>query len=317
MTTTSAIAVETKRRTCLLVAPPLVDLGIIRRLLRNRGVEPLVFSDVPPVGVTVLDQLSKALAQADVVIFVLAAPKADANVSFEIGLALGQGKKLMVLAPDDVVDVPADMRELLVVKAHLDDDEAIGFSLDQLLAAPPSPVASATPVKSGIGGRPLGDTADALIRRAESLKMRVTRQPADADAQQELKQIMTAALQASHIAPVVASREPDKQADLAAWVDELDSLGLNPLLIELKPRLDTAEAVEAAVEQAHTYLQGFRAQAVLIVYAAGLRVDEVAPFSSHQVVLFGLVDLLHRMRARSFGGVLRAAIYNGAAPNES
>ena len=310
--TNSAVAVETKRRTCLLVAPPATDLSILRRLLRDRGVDPLVLSDVPPVGVTVLDQLSKALAQADLVIFILTAPDANANVYFEIGLALGQGKKLMVIAPDDVVDVPAEIRELLVVKAQLDNDEAIEYPLDQFLAAPRSTAMSATTSTARIGGRPLGDMADALIRRAESLKSRVAHQPADVDAHREFEQIVSLALQASHVAPVVQSPRQGKRVDLAAWVDELDSLGLNPLLIELKLRLDTAEVINAAVEQAHTHLRNFRAQAILIVYVVGPRADgEIPALPSHSVIFLDLVDLLNRMRTKSFGAVLRAAIYDG------
>jgi len=130
--TTHAVAVEVKRRTCLVVAPPAADLSIVRRLLRDREVEPLMLADVPPIGVTVLDQLTRALARSEVVIFVLSTPNADANVYFEIGLARGQGKRLMILAPEGTTHVPGGVRELLVVKAQLDDDEAIGFSLDRL-----------------------------------------------------------------------------------------------------------------------------------------------------------------------------------------
>ncbi len=315
MTTQGAVAVGTKRRTCLLVAPPLADLSVVRRLLQERGVEPIVFSDVPPLGVTVLDQLNKALAQSDLVIFVLTTSGANTNMYFEIGLALGQGKKLMVIAPGDVADMPADIRELLVVKAQLDNDEAIGFPLDQFLAAPLSNGAMAAASTGGIRGQPLGDTADALIRRSEALKSRVAHH--DADAYQELKQIVIEALEVSHVAPVVASQGQDRQADLAVWVDELDSLGLNPLLIELKLRLDTRGAIDAAVEQAETYLRGFRAQAILILFVTGPRTDrEMLAPSSRSVFLLDLVDLLDRMRTKSFGTVLRAAIYDGMAANK-
>ncbi len=110
MDTNGAVAVETRRRTCLIVAPPGADVRVIRRLLRDKGVDPLALSDVPPTGVTILDQWGKALSRADVVLFVLTPSQANAGVYFEIGLALGQGKQLMVVAPDNVGDVPADSR---------------------------------------------------------------------------------------------------------------------------------------------------------------------------------------------------------------
>lgn len=276
-----------------------------------------MLSDVPPVGVTVLDQLSKALAQADLVIFVLTTPAANANVYFEIGLALGQGKKLMVIAPEDVADVPADIRELLVVKAQPDNDEAIEYPLDQFLAAPRSHAEAGAASTARIGGRPLGDMADALIRRAESLKSRVAHQPTEADAYLELEQIVSSALQESHVAPIVPSLRQGKRIDFAAWVDELDSLGLNPLLIELKLRLDTAGTINAAVEQAHTYLGSFRARAILIVYLVGPRAEaERLALSPYSILLLDLVDLLNRMRTNSFGAVLRAAIYSGTDTNK-
>jgi hypothetical protein len=316
MTTQGAVAVGTKRRTCLLVAPPIADLSVVRRLLQERGVESIALSDVPPLGVTVLDQLNKALAQSDFVIFVLSPSDTNTSIYFEIGLALGQGKKLMVIAPGDAAAMPADLRELLIVKAQLDNDEAIGFPLDQFLAAPPSNGATAAPTAE-IKGQPLGDTADALIQRAEALKNRVAHQSTNVDAHQELEQIVIEALEASHVAPVVASQGQDRQADLAVWVDELDSLGLNPLLIELKGRLDTWEAIDAAVDQAEAYLRSFRAQAILILFVAGPRTDREMPAPSFPNVLpFDLIDLLNRMRTKSFGTVLRAAIYDGMAANK-
>ena len=62
--TTHAVAVEMKRRTCLVVAPPAADLSTVRRLLRDREVESLILAEVPPIGVAVLDQLSGALVHA-------------------------------------------------------------------------------------------------------------------------------------------------------------------------------------------------------------------------------------------------------------
>lgn len=317
MTTQNAIAVETKRRTCLLVASPMEDLSVVRRLLQERGVEPIVLTEAPPLGVTVLDQLNKVLAQSDSVIFVLTTSGANANTYFEMGLAMGQGKKLMVIAPDGVAGLPADIRELLVVKAKLDNNEAIAFPLEQFLAAPQTNPATVTASMAGTGGQPLGEMADILLRRAELLRNRIAHQPADAGAQREFEQIMIAALQASHVAPVVASQEQDKRADLAVWVDELDSLGLNPLLIELKLRLDTPGAIDAAVEQADTYLRSFRAQAILVVFAKGPRAHrETLALSPRSVLLLDLVDLLSRMRTKSFGTILRAAIYDGMAVNK-
>ena len=311
--TTHAVAVEVKRRTCLLVAPSAADLSTVRRLLRDREVEPLILAEVPPLGVTVLDQLSRALARAEVVIFVLSTPNADANMYFEIGLARGQGKRLMILAPEGTTHVPGDIRELLVVKAQLDDDEAIGFSLDQLLAAPGSVAATAAIVADENAGRSLGDLADALIRRAESLRERILTHPAEAATEREIEQSVAAALQASRVTPVVSSEGRDEGADLAAWVDELDSIGLNPLLIELKLRLDRTGTTDAAVEQARTFLRGNRAGAVLIVSLVGPRADELAPSSANNVVLLDLLDLLHRMKTRSFGAVMRAELHDGAA----
>ncbi len=313
MDTNGAVAVETRRRTCLIVAPPGADVSVIRRLLWDKGVDPLTPSDVPPTGVTILDQWGKALSQADVVLFVLTPSQANAGVYFEMGLVLGQGKQLMVVAPDNVGDVPADLRELLIVRAALDDDEAIGFSLDQFLAAPRSNGRKAA--ASSIGGRPLGDMADALIERAAALKSRVAHQAADAMAHQEFEQIVMAALEASHVAPVVASREREGHADFAAWVNELDSLGLNPLLIDLKLRLEGMEEIDLAVAQAHLYLQRFSARAILIVSLVGSRADQVMPSLSNGVFLLDLGDLLNRMRTRSFGSVLRTAFYDGATAN--
>lgn len=319
--TTHAVAVEVKRRTCLVVAPPAADLSIVRRLLRDREVEPLMLAEVPPIGVTVLDQLTRALARSEVVIFVLSTPNADANVYFEIGLARGQGKRLMILAPEGTTHIPGDIRELLVVKAQLDDDEAIGFSLDQLLAAPSSVPTTTATVANEIAGRSLGDLADALIQRAESLRDRLLEQHANADAYPEFKQrvtyweieqIVMEALQASHVTPVVASQGRDP-GDLAAWVDELDSIGLNPLLIELKLRLDRTGTTDKAVEQASAFLRGNRAGAVLIVSLVGPRADETAPSSANNIIHLDLLDLLHRMRTRSFGAVMRAELHDGAA----
>jgi len=311
MTTSTAVAIEMKRRVCLMVAPHAADLSTVRRLLQDRGIEPRALSTMPPVGATVLDQVRTALAQADVVVFVLTTPHISPNMYVEMGLALGLNKRLLIFAPAGITDTPSDLRGLLVVTAPLDDEEAIGFSLDQLLAAPPRSVVALKAPASVASGRPLAHAADVLIERAERLKESVGRRSTEGNVHEEFEQIVTAALEESNVAPIVASRTQG-QPDLAVWVDELDSLGLNPLIIELKLRLDAPAAIAETTTQARGYIRDFRAQAILIVYVIGPRSDDVPMPLPGAVVSISLIALLKEMRTQSFGIVLRDALNKGA-----
>jgi len=316
----SAIAIEAMRRTCLVVAANGADVSSMRKLLQERDVDLRLLSSLPPIGATLLDQLQFALEEADIVVFVLTGPTISPNMYFEMGLAVGLHKRLMIVAPVGVAETASDLHNLLIVRAQLDDDAALGFSLDQLLAAPQPPQEPAKALTALAGGQPLEDRAEALVKRAELLRRGIEHSSSDVNAYREFEQIVTMALQSSNVAPIVVGpivgRDQGRagRPDLAVWVDELDSLGVNPLIIELKPRLHSSDSLMAATAQMHAYMHDFRTQAGLVIYVVGPRSDDGAlALLSRNILGVSLSSLLDEMRTRSFGDILWGAFSESAA----
>jgi len=156
----------TRWQTCFISAPVGVNLGTLKALLRERGIEPLVLSELPPVGTSILDQVANVSARADFVVAVLRAGDTNANVYYEIGYAQALGKRVLVLAPPGLA-LDSDIVSMPFVQADADNRRVIDFALDQVLAAP-------QPGKSRLNGtvdtgRPIGSLSHELIGELDSL----------------------------------------------------------------------------------------------------------------------------------------------------
>ncbi|HEX9352652.1 MAG TPA: hypothetical protein VF933_02380 [Streptosporangiaceae bacterium] len=271
-------------------APSDLDLRPLLDGLKRRGAEPYLLSDVAPLGAEIVHSLRLAIQRADRVLVVLGdAPAPDPM--FEAGFALGLGKSLLVIAAPGAT-VPADLAGQVITRARPDDLDAINFALDQVEQRTPWD-ARRTPRPDG---RPLG------AAEVDRLLARLT---ASGHTEASSVAVLVEAIEASGSVAVV-NTERDPGFDLGVWSDDLEAIGGNPLLVEVKRSL-----VPGAVDQVlHSLADHPSARLGLVVYLEPPAGDQ--PLSRAEldqarfpVLVISLQQLLRRMASASFAEVVR------------
>lgn len=106
------------------LAMPLKDessrdlAAVIGSVLREQGVEPLSPTDLAPTS-ALSEQIYGAIKRANVVVADLTG--ANPNVLFEVGVALGLNKPVLLISQSPSSDVPADLQAHQVALYRPDD----------------------------------------------------------------------------------------------------------------------------------------------------------------------------------------------------
>jgi hypothetical protein len=270
-------------------APSDLDLRPLLEGLKRRGTEPYVLSDVAPLGADIQQSLRVAIERADRVLVVLSDAPAP-NPMFEAGFAIASGKALLVIAAPGAT-VPTDLAGQFIARARPDDLDAINFALDQLEQRAPQ----GTRPTSRPTGRPLAP--DVVARLLDRLNAASTEQASAA--------ILREAIEESG-GVAAASTERDAGFDLGVWSDDLEAIGGNPLLVEVKRAL-----VPGAVDQVLHWLGTHpTARLGLLVYLeppAGDRPPSQTELDAARfpILIISLQQLLQRMASASFAEVVR------------
>src|SRR6266496_5262056 len=168
--------IETKNmspqaRKCYISAPLHTDLKALETLLRERQIEPILSADLSSEAITLLGGIVNVIATADLFIALLDEEQKNANVYLELGIALGIGCRILLIAPPDK-PLMVDIAELPAVRTDLTNHEAIGLMLDQVLLSPPRKLTAQPPIPVAQKGQPIGDFADELQEQLNALSDR-------------------------------------------------------------------------------------------------------------------------------------------------
>lgn len=288
------------RGNVLVSAPASVDISELRRMLESRGFTPVTLEETVEHGRTATEVLDDCIDRAEWVLFVLPHHGAKSNVFIELGYALAKRKRVLAIVPPD--ERPP-LEDIPYLRTALDNREAIGFRLDQMLSAPK---VKGKPRKDSVKKtKPLGHVADDLLERVRADRAHITEREAVA--------ILHTAIQESGVSALSSElTHADKGADLAVWSDDLEPLIENPVVIEVKRQLHGGQ-YEQAVKQLSGYLDTSRAQVGLLIYVFGnipidvghdprIYVFSLEDFLS-ELKTAGFADLLFRMRNRRVHGV--------------
>lgn len=287
-------------RRCFIAAPAETNVSTLISALKERGWEGFALADFAPLGASLTEALRQSISSADVVIALLGAESRSADTLYEIGVATGMGKPVMIVAPKEA-EVPSDLASFLQVRAEPNNAEAIAFALDNLDRYTRK---TDTTVGTQRGsGQPLGPYAQSLLEEAQSGEL----------SEAERQSLLMRAIDASGAVAAMSPPGRNLGFDIGVWFDALDAIAANPLLVVLRPRLND-QSVRQCMLALH---QAPGARAGLIVFeeaSGGGPVDGL----NWPVLAISLEDLLSQMRERSFAEVVRSlrnrSVHGGNLP---
>lgn len=288
-------------RTCYIAAPVGTQLVTLRSVLGEKGFHVIAPDDLP-IGSNRLTEISSVLPQVDLVIGVLTKERRSEWVLFELGQAWAAKRQILLFAPPSS-SVPSNLRHVLVVRTSLGNREAIRFVLDQFLASPRDGTSTQAIVppphhpKVVKVGKVLGSDASAYIARCHDAL--------DRRDWLAFEEIVSEALRKSGV-DVIAGHPNDDRADLAIWSDALQPFVGNPLLIEVRGRIENAGSARTALKRLSESIASSGAIWGLLIYGSGPAGD-AKPWTDTppNILTISIFELLERMRGDPFEEVVK------------
>lgn len=287
-----------KRHAAFISAPFFIDTNVLVQVLKDRDVEPIRLDEMES-GQRLQELVRKSINRADFVIAVLG--DLNPNVLFELGVATGLGKHVLVLGSPKHL-MPADLAGMTYLRADPADPrdrEAIEFGLDQLLSAPSS---KRTPqVSRGRKTRAIGKSADKLMEELKILREDNGGREAD------LVRIISEAIEKSGVS-TVSKESPLRSArtgDLAVWSDDLEPWIGNPMIIQVKQRLTSKRDLEKAIQDLSTALDETRSRRCLLVYLDAKPAILYGSLYDPRIIVLSAEELIGGLKEVGLGDLLR------------
>lgn len=282
-------------QTCFISAPAGIRLGNMLKILSEKGLRPWLCWEAlfPP-----FEDITELIAACDLFIAIIDNVHSNENVYFELGYAVALKKRILIIVAPEIKNLPNDIMKLFYIRAHADDTEAIYFAIEQLLAAPKIKKKKRRKKLDEVKTRPIGTKADELIRNFELL--------GDNISEREMEMFVTSALSESGINTMASSCIPDKGIDLSIWVNELEPLISNPILIEFKKYLNNRHQVEYLYNQILNYSQEFGMRLAIIFYKeAPEDILRSFNYSFPNMIFLKVPEFLKELRHKSIGNFIR------------
>lgn len=281
---------NTRIQTCFITAPAGGNLEVLIDALRQRDIRVVVPENLAA-GREIGSEITDLLSRVDLVIGVMTRERRSEWALFELGIAWGLGKRILLFAPPNISHLPSTLRRFLTVRANISNREAVQFALDQLLAAPETSHRLAIPRERT---RPLGASADAYLQG--SIDLAATHRST------ELEQLVARALADVGVEVVATAPGKDEGADLAVWSDALQASVGNPLLVEIKARLPAHSVTVEAAQRLARHVAAAGGRWGLLLYGAGPdRLRGLPP----NVLALPIGALFGRLKTQSLEEVVR------------
>ena len=290
------------RKSCFVIAARGVAVERFFEALRKESIEPFFISDFLQSSNLTSSALRGAFRSADLIVAFLAPGQPSENVIFEIGLAIGLGRPLMIFSSGDAM-LPFDLANFRVEHIDISTLESAIPSIKRFFDSKEK----AYPAERLIGDEAQPEKKRPYVRGPD-FHNELARIRALSDRPVEFERAIAGLL--SSLGWTVAEARPDARGrapDVAVWIDEIQKEVGNPLAVEIKTSLKPVD-VERVRLQLTRYLQTAGAKAGLILYGGpdlSLNFNIVQSFPPILALSFDkFADLLEQER---FPDALRAS----------
>lgn len=292
--------------TCYISSPLLVDTTRLRTLLAELGVTPIAIDELPTAGQAIAPTIESWMRHTSFVCAILPAAQ-SANVLFEIGMALGLGRRTFIIA-EEGADIPLPVERVPHLVSALEDTETIRFHLEAFISSLPKrakAVVAAAAIARNPGRFYGGGEAIPIDRNS----LPTLDSGGGSEGEREVAELLAAV--STQVTPTV--QVSGFQADMLVWLRDLDIGQGSPVLVEL--RLSSGEVFpERALSQVVRAATVARLRAAILVTRApepeisarlieGTTVFSVSLDGLRQEIGSGtFLDNLRRLRNRMFHG---------------
>lgn len=234
---------------CFISAPFGLDLGVLPRVLGNRGIS-WEWTKEQTLG----SQDSRlGIAAADFVLVIMNGTKGDYRGAFDVGIAVGLLKPILLIQVKGRA-LPLDYRRFTTVKISLLNEDALNFHLELFLASPPV----------------LPQAAEVELPRQEqfssTLREHRSHYSGNSDLERRIYNSVIAAGGTAIPQPNIDSKSKFRP-DFLVWLGKLDSEFLDPVVVEVKRTVFDGSSARKLEEQLLNFMQTARFGMALVLTA--------------------------------------------------
>lgn len=239
------------KQVCYISAELMEDLNKFRSILQELNFRVYDHFDLP-INNSIEDDITEKIKCSDFVIAII--KNESPNIFFEIGLAKGLSKPIFLVA-DNNVDLPIYIKNSLYINASLKDYNLIKKSLVKWLDT----IKVSQPKKKII----IKDKQSIDINNFLEIIHRIRKDGETYEVEKLIKQIF----ETFQTQVVVNDFNADKGADYAIWINDLQNIIGNPLLlIEMKSGNLDQNIITNTKHQLAKYMQMAEAKVGLVLY---------------------------------------------------
>ena len=294
----NASLTENKELTCFISADTAVNLETIEKLLLEKNVKPITLQSVIPLGTLLLDYLRKVILDSDLYIAVISDSVSNINVLIELGIAIGCGKKPLVVFPESN-DLPLEFKDLNILKTDANNRNSIDLALNYLLNEVRGKKERIEPFP--IRSRPIKQLADELITQLNSLTLEGVKV-----SEHTIVHLLHRAIEESGGFPVITPKfkteEGFYEIDMLIWDSEVSRS--SPIVVEIQRRFDTK-----IIGVIKNYIYSVDSNLGLVISASEMeKVHCIMLEPGINLIFISIRDFLQRLRDNSFAAVITSII---------
>ncbi len=259
-------------RKCFISAPFGCDVGKLVEVIDELGIRVRRLDSLRP-GKSITAALKDELKRTDFVCVVLANDYNNSSNLYELGMAIGAGKPTMILAEPEVV-VPIDLADWPFGRISLTKPDTIRVAVRPLLHNLERATQEAIRRKSApqTAGEERLDSSVRLERVPEGQfnkeeavsELQTIRELTSKDRGRVFEKFVGTLLGRAGIPVALEYEQRDRGVDLAFWLDDVSRVISNPILAEIKTRVDAYSWQEQSAQLIH-YLSAMKSQCGVLI----------------------------------------------------
>lgn len=284
--TTTKKGLRKPKLSCFVSAPFGCNIEVVVNILNEAGVQTRR-ADIFTSGEPTFEAIRKSIVSADFACVFLTGAENSQNQLFELGAAFGAGIPSVVLL-DAEARLPSDLRGVMYARVSLSKPETVRTAVNGFLRT----------LKRGERLSPVARKGrERKINRSRALlEYETLRKSAGPERTFAFERFVASLFEKANINVVLEPSQTDRGVDLALWLDDVDQIIGNPILVELKFRT-TIESWKEASNKMQKFLQIGQSPCGLIISGDKLPPTVPPVLSSMPLVMFFSIDDIIKLLA--------------------
>ena len=244
--------------TCYIISPENFKIDKLRSILEKLNLKILNYDEFKRESSSVLKKIEKNIRRADFILTIFSGFESP-NYYFEMGLAYGLKKPFFSIIDENVFNVPSYITNHIYSKVNLKEIEKIQFSLTQFLSNYKKRYYNFDRLNL-INDKKTDFSMNSLIKKLNSIKT-------NGNGLKFEKYIRTVLNNFNDIKYVKKQEKRESYGvDFSIWINGLDIISANPVLIETKFGNLTKSTLLDASNQLRKYLIELKTSIGIIIY---------------------------------------------------